>query len=249
MAFLKEWRQALENSGSLAPVRRRPTVILADDHPMITGGLKKLLEPEFEVVAVARDGLSLVEIAARLAPDLVITDLSMPGIDGIEATRRLRAIRPGARVLILSVHAEPAWVRVAFAAGACGYLAKTSVPEEIEDAVRVVLDNRFYLSPTVARETLLPAAQGKAVPQTFDPAPSEAGPTLTPRELEILRMVGAGLGNKEIAGQLGMALTTVRTHLSSVYKKLGLEGRVELALYAAHLEGGAAAAPPGGPAA
>ncbi len=222
-----------------SPLARRPTVILADDHPMMVGGLRKLLEPEFEVVATARDGLGLVEVATRLRPDLVITDLSMPGIDGLEATRRLCAAVPGIRILILSIHGEPSWVRAAFEAGACGYLAKTCVPEEIESAVRVVLDDRFYLSPTVARETILPAARGEVGrAKGFDPMPSEAGRSLTPRELDIVRRVGAGWGNQEIAQRIGMAVSTVRTHLSSVYEKLGLKSRVELALYASHLPGG-----------
>lgn len=205
---------------------------------MMLGGLHRLLEPELKVVGTARDGLALVEMAIDLRPDLVITDLSMPGIDGLEATRRLCAAVPGARVLILSIHDEPSWVRAAFEAGACGYLAKTCVPEEIESAVRVVLDDRFYLSPTVARNTILPAARGEPVrAKGFERSPSAAGRTLTARELDILRLVGAGLGNKEIAGRLGMSVSTVRTHLNSVYEKLGLSGRVELALYASHLEG------------
>lgn len=203
---------------------------------MMLGGLHRLLEPELQVIGTARDGLALVEIAIRLSPDLVITDLSMPGIDGLEATRRLCAAVPGLRVLILSIHDEPSWVKAAFEAGACGYLAKTCVPEEIETAVRVVLDGRFYLSPTVARDTILPAARGEPIrPKGFSETPSEPGKALTRRELDILRLVGAGLGNKEIAGQLGMSVSTVRTHLNSAYEKLGLESRVELALYASHL--------------
>ena len=205
---------------------------------MVLGGLCKLLEPKLEVVATARNGPSLVEAATRLRPDLVIADLSMPGIDGIEATRRLRAAMPGLKVLILSIHDEPFWVRAAFEAGASGYLAKTCVPEEIEAAVRVILADRVYLSPTVALDTLLPAARGESVaPQGFERVPSAAGRVLTPREFDILLLVGEGLGNKEIAGKLGLSVSTVRTHLNSVYEKLGLAGRVELALYAAHLEG------------
>ncbi len=203
---------------------------------MMLGGLHRLLEPEFEVVGTASDGMALVEVATRLRPDLVITDLSMPGIDGLEATRRLCAAVPGVRILILSIHDEPSWVKAAFEAGACGYLTKICVPEEIETAVRVVLDDRFYLSPTVARDTILPAAQGEPIrPKGYERTPSERGKVLTRRELDILRRVGAGLGNKEIARQLGMSVSTVRTHLSSVYEKLGLESRVELALYASNL--------------
>ena len=195
---------------------------------MMLEGLRKLLEPEFHVVAAVADGRALLVTAARLRPDLVITDISMPEVDGIEATRRLQSTSPGIRVLILSFHAEPSWVRAAFDAGAWGYLTKSSAPEEIGVALREVLQGRFYVSPRVARAAVLPVLEN---------APREAGETLTPRELDIVRLLGVGLGNKEIARRLGVAVTTVRTHLSSVYDKLGSASRVELALYAAQAGG------------
>jgi len=108
-------------------VRVRSSVLLADDHPMMLEGLKRLLSPDFEVVGAVADGPALLEAAAVLRPDLIIVDISMPGIDGIEATRRLRLLVPQARVLILSFHTEPSWVQAAFEAGAHGYLAKTAV--------------------------------------------------------------------------------------------------------------------------
>ncbi|HEX4961527.1 MAG TPA: response regulator transcription factor [Thermoanaerobaculia bacterium] len=206
----------------------RPRVLLADDHPLMLMGLKKLLEPACEVVGTVMDGRALLAAAERERPNLVITDISMPGIDGIAATRRLRELVPGLRVLILSFHSESSWVRSAFDAGACGYLVKSSAPEEIELAVREVLQDRFYVSPHVARAALLPVRES---------APQEAAEVLTPREVDIVRLVGAGLGNKEIASRLGVAVTTVRTHLSSVYDKLQPASRVELALYAAQTAG------------
>jgi DNA-binding NarL/FixJ family response regulator len=207
---------------------RRPTVLLADDHPMILMGLHALLESRFEVAGTATDGLALLAAAERLQPDLVITDIMMPGLDGIEATRRLQAVVPGVKVLILSIHTAPSYVRAAFEAGARGYLTKTSAFVEIERAVREVLADRFYLSPAVARGVIAPPAHPRE-----SPVPA-VGEILTPRELAILRLVAAGLGNRQIAEQLGMGVTTVRTHLGSVYEKLRLESRVELALYAAH---------------
>jgi len=196
--------------------------MLADDHPMMLEGLGKVLALHFDVVGTAADGRALLEAAARLRPDLVVADVSMPGIDGIEATRRLRAMVPGIRVLILSVHGEPSCVRAAFAAGARGYLTKSSVPDEIELAVREVLDGRYYVSPIVARAAIVQAAGGAA--------PPEARETLTPREHEIAGLVGAGLPNLEIARRLGVSVTTVRSHLKKVYSKLRLESRIELAL-------------------
>lgn len=209
--------------------RPRPTAILADDHPMMLSALQKLLAPELEVVATASDGRALLDATERLQPDLVVTDVSMPGLDGIEAARWLQAVAPGVRVLFLSIHDEPSIVRGAFAAGAWGYLTKTSAPEEIERAVQEVLAGRFYLSPAVARAAVLPARGPAARPA----ARLAAGEPLTRRELEVLHLLAEGMGNREIARRLDITLPTVRTHLSRLYEKLEIKSRVELALYAA----------------
>lgn len=218
----------------------RPRVLLADDHPMLLDGLRKLLDPDFEVVAAVMDGRELLASAQKLRPDLVIADISMPLVDGLEATRQLRTSVPGARVLILSVHADPSWVREAFEAGACGYLNKASAPEEIGTAVREVLKGLFYISPIVTRG-VVDAAKGlaaqcpeTALPRTAgSPVPPGVRELLTPRELDTVRLVGRGLSNKEIARQLGVSVATVRTHLNKAYDKLGSASRVELALLTA----------------
>lgn len=213
------------------PPARRPTLVLADDHPMMIEGLRKLLEPEYEVVETVMDGRSLLDAAKRWQPDLVITDISMPGIDGVEVTRRLLKVAPEARVLILSMHTEPSWVRSAFEAGAHAYLPKSAAPEEIELALREVLKGRFYVSPEVTRAAVvLPVKKPEPLVNAWRPP---ADTLLTPRELDIVRLVGKGLNNKEIAEELGVTVTTVRTHLNRVYGKLGPGSRVELALYAA----------------
>jgi DNA-binding NarL/FixJ family response regulator len=199
---------------------------------MMRNGLRKLLEPDYEVVGEARDGHELLEAAERLQPDLIITDISMPGIDGIEAARRLQAIAPGARIMILSIHTAPTWVRGAFDAGAYAYLSKTSATEEIEIAVREVLKGRFYVSPEVTRGLVGTMQESPA--ERRESRPVLSGEGLTPRELDVVRLVGKGLGNKEIARELGVSVTTVRTHLSRVYDKLGPGSRLELALYAAN---------------
>jgi DNA-binding NarL/FixJ family response regulator len=203
---------------------RRASVLLADDHPMMLAGLRKLLEPDFDVVGAVADGRALLAVAERWRPDLVITDISMSEINGIEATRRLRGLLPKTRVLILSIHTDPEWAKAAFDAGACGYLTKDSAPQEIETAVREVLRGRFYLSP-VMTQAFMGLAKGSPRQVT--------GGALTPREMDILRLLGRGLGNKEIAHELGVSVTTVRTHLSKIYEKVGPMSRVELALYAA----------------
>lgn len=206
----------------------RPRTLLVDDHPMVLEGLRRLLEPELEVVAMVTDSRELLAVAESLQPDLIITDVTMPGLDGIEATRQLQAALPGVKILVLSIHAEPSWVRAAFAAGAWGYLHKSSAAEEIEGAVREVLAGRFYVSPALA-QCLVGASRPEG------PLPS-AG-ILTAREKEILHLLAEALSNKEIARRLGVKVTTVRTHLNSLYEKLHLESRVELALYAAQTGG------------
>jgi len=180
--------------------------------------------------------IGIMRLARERRPDLVIVDISMPGLDGIEATRRLQAMAPGLRVLILSIHVDPEYVQAAFAAGACGYLTKTSSPEEIERAVREVLAGHFYVSSEIARAAVLPAARPES-------PPPPAAVTLTQRELDILRLVAEGLGNQQIARRLGVSVTTVRSHLNSLYGKLRLKNRVELALYAS--QAGAVAPRPG----
>lgn len=212
----------------------RSTVILADDHPMLLEGLRKLLEPFLEVVAVVNDGEGLIEAAVRLRPALVIADISMPGMDGVEATRRLRILAPATRVLILSLHDEAPWVQAAFEAGAWAYLSKVAAPDEIERAVQEVLADRYFLSPAVTR-ALMDIGQ---TPTALLPQAAPAGQSsITARERDVALLVGKGLTNKEIAHRLGVSITTVRTHLSNVYTKLGCSNRVELAIYATQSAG------------
>jgi DNA-binding NarL/FixJ family response regulator len=210
---------------------RRIQILLADDHPMMLEGLRRLLELDFEVVGVAREGHELLEAARTLQPDIVITDISMAGMDGLEATRRLQATLPRVRVLILSYHSDPSFARAAFEAGASAYLTKTSAPEELELAVRAVVDGRLFVSSAVTRGMV----------EASVPVPPErllkgqpAGDPLTRRETDVVRLVGQGLGNKDIAHRLGVSVTTVRTHLNRVYDKLKPASRVELALFASH---------------
>jgi DNA-binding NarL/FixJ family response regulator len=201
---------------------------------MMLEGLREILNPDFEIVGTATDGRALMELAEARRPDMVLMDISMPVINGIEATRRLRDLVPETRVLILSIHTDPEWVRAAFDAGASGYLTKDSAAREIETAIREVLKGHFYLSPVVTQAFMGLAKKDTAEHQD-PPGPPRpaAGGALTPREVDTLRLLGRGLGNKEIAHELGVSVTTVRTHLSRIYEKVGPMSRVELALYAA----------------
>lgn len=202
---------------------------------MLLEGLANLLEPDLRIVARVDGGEALLTAAARLRPDLVIADISMPGVDGLEATRRLSTVSPTTRTLILSFHSDPYKVRSAFAAGAWAFLTKSASGAEIHQAIGEVLRGHYYVSPRVTH-ALVPAAEPPAAASPPDAAPPAEIPgaeELTRRELEVARLVGAGWSNHKLAEHLGIAVTTVRTHLSSIYTKLGHINRVELALFAA----------------
>lgn len=226
------------DSETTSPPASLPRVVLADDHPMILDALTRLLGSRNAIVGRATNGRQALEMASEMFPDLLILDIAMPELDGLEVVRQLRARGLTVKTLILSFHVEPSWVQEALEAGADGYLGKTSVAQEIEAAVAEVLAGRFWISPAVAKN-LLPFRQAG---EKIDPAnapnptpPSPEGQGLTPREIEILDLLAGGLGNKEIAKRLGVSVTTVRSHLSSTYEKLGVDSRVGLALYAARL--------------
>lgn len=231
----------MSQQDSSAPPSSKPRILIADDHPMIFEALTRLLEPKMEIVGHARSGRQALEMARQMLPDLVILDLSMPELDGLAVARQLRRLGLGTRVLVLSFHLEESWVRSAFEAGAAGYLGKTSAPQEIQLAVAEVLAGRFWVSPAIAQRWLgaplppgspLPPPSPSASPASPPPSPP-ASPELTPREAEILGLLAESLGNKEIAQRLGISVTTIRTHLGSIYEKLGVDSRVGLALYAA----------------
>lgn len=219
--------------------QQRPSIILADDHPMVLEGLASLLEPALQVVARVVDGEALLAATARLQPDLVIADISMPGVDGLEVTRRLSTLSPATRTLILSIHSDPHQVRSAFAAGAWAFLTKGATGDEIHQAIEEVLRGNYYVSPPVTH-ALIPAAgeptDASPVPNASPPAGTSEDDGLTRRELEVARLVGAGWSNYKIADHLGIAVTTVRTHLSNTYTKLGHISRVELALFGARAD-------------
>jgi DNA-binding NarL/FixJ family response regulator len=201
----------------------RPRVLLADDHALMAAGVRELLESRCEVVAVVEDGWALLKMAEAERPDLVITDISMPGLDGLEAARRLRRSLPALPVIILTMHGDVGHVKAAFEAGVAGYLIKSSAPRELFAAIDEVLAGRRYLTSTVA---------GRVMGSLLSPEPAAPASPLTPREVEISSLVAQGLGNSEIASRLFIAEVTVRTHLRSIFCKLDLKNRVELARHA-----------------
>lgn len=201
----------------------RPRVLLADDHGLIAAGVRELLEARCEVVAVVSDGRALLEAAMRERPDVIVTDISMPGLDGLEATRRLHRSLPDAPVIVLTMHDDAGHVKAAFEAGAVGYLVKSSAPKELFAAIDEVLAGRRYVTSDLA---------GRVVGSLLAPKPADPTSDLTRREAEIAGLVAQGLENAEIAERLCIAEVTVRTHYRRILRKLNLRNRVELARHA-----------------
>ncbi len=193
-------------------------VLIADDHAVVRQGLRTFLglQEDIEVVGEAADGEQAVAEAERLAPDVVLMDLVMPRMDGVEAIRRLHELVPGARAVVLSSFIDEDRLLPVVRAGAAGYLLKDVEPAELVAAIRTVHGGGALLHPRVAARLLAEVA----------------GDPLTPREREVLALIGRGMANKAIARELGLAEKTVKTHVSSILAKLGVADRTQAALYA-----------------
>lgn len=202
-------------------------VLLADDHTLVRAGLRKLLEamPEVEVVGEASDGLALLALAAQLQPTMVLMDIAMPGLNGLEATARLARQSPAIRVLILSMHQNEEYVRQALRHGAAGYLLKDAAPMELDLAIRAVLRGETYLSPAVSRGVVSDYVQRLRGEET-------PGSQLTPRQREVLQLVAEGYSTKEIARRLDLSVKTVDTHRSQLMKLLDIHEVAGLVRYA-----------------
>ncbi len=201
-------------------------ILIADDHEIVRKGLSVLLatEKDIKVVGEARDGEEAVERATALEPDVVLMDLVMPRTDGIEATRRITEACPRTRVLVLTSFAADDKVFPAVKAGALGYLLKDTGPEELLEAIHQVHRGEPSLQPEIARKVLHELSHPAEARPTTDP--------LTPRELDVLRLIAQGLSNKEIAAKIFVAEWTVRTHVSNILSKLHLASRTQAALHA-----------------
>ncbi len=207
----------MKNTPAPSPVR----IVLADDHDLVRSGIKALLSmiEGVEVVAEARDGAELVALADRLSPDVIMTDISMPGMDGITAIAQIHAKQPQVRLLVLSMYDTVDFVKRAVAAGACGYLMKDAPPFELEQAVRSVMATGGYFSPAIAQRLLQPSE-----PTVDD--------ELTHRQIEILRLIAQGRASKEIAFELGLSPKTVDVHRARIMERLRLNDIASLTLYA-----------------
>jgi DNA-binding NarL/FixJ family response regulator len=208
------------------------TVLIADDQALVRVGLRKILEaePDLGVVGEAADGEEAIGEARRLGPDVVLMDIRMPVLDGIEATRRLVQAHPGTRVLILTTFGLDTYVYEALRAGASGFMLKDAPPEEIAAAVRIVASGEALLAPAVTRAVVEEFAR-RPVPKEPAALPAVLS-ELTPREREVLDLLARGLSNPEIWAQLVITEATAKTHVARILQKLGLRDRVQVVIYA-----------------
>jgi DNA-binding NarL/FixJ family response regulator len=207
------------------------TLLIADDQALVRVGLRKILEnePEMTVVGEVGDGEDAVASARQLRPDVVLMDIRMPVLDGIEATRRIVRAQPGTRVLILTTFGLDTYVYDALRAGASGFMLKDAPPEEIAAAVRTVASGEALLAPAVTRAVIEEFARQ---PASVAPTPPPAVDELTPREREVLNLLARGLSNPEICERLVISEATVKTHVARILQKLDLRDRVQAVIYA-----------------
>jgi DNA-binding NarL/FixJ family response regulator len=198
-------------------------LLLADDHAMMLEGLTRLLANEFDVVGTATDGRMLLAEAERLRPDVIVLDVGMPEMNGIEAARRLAKILPSAKVVFITQQLDPAYLHAAFSAGAKGYVAKQSAANELVQAIRLALKDRYYVTPLVAQDLRFGSSTNPA--EMF-------GAELTPRQREVLQLVAEGKSTKEISAALNISPKTVEFHRNSLMDELGVRTTAELTRYA-----------------
>ena len=202
-------------------------ILLADDHLTMRHGLKLLIDsqPDMQVVSEVSDGAAAVEGALQLKPDVVVMDISMPGMNGLDATKKLKQQQPNAAIITLTRHSDDAYLQELLRAGVLGYVLKQSAPAELLQAIRAAAAGGQYLDSTLtARVTA--RLLGRA-----DKA-SKSAVALSEREAEVLRLIASGYSNKEIAGRLSLSVKTVEAHKANAMRKLGLRGRIDIVKYA-----------------
>jgi len=199
------------------------SVLIVDDHPIVRQSLRQLLEvqDDLQVVGEAEGGEQAIEMIAEIIPDVVLMDLVMPGMSGVEATREIRQISPHSQIVVLTSHHEDALVFPAIKAGALSYLLKSSLPEEVIEAVRAAARHEARLHPRIAK---------RLMEEISGDAPSLEN--LTPRELEVLKLIAQGQDNRQIAESLVVSEKTVKTHVSNILSKLQLADRTQAAIFA-----------------
>ena len=203
-------------------------ILLCDDQAVIRDGLEMLLnlEKDFQVIGVAQDGAEAVDLAAQKQPDLILMDLKMPIMNGIEATRKIRTKFPHIKILVLTTYDDDEWVFDAIRAGASGYLLKDTPRQKIVEAIRGTMDGKSFIDPAIAGKLLNQVASKQTQPTSI------LTDKLTERELDVLRLIAKGINNSEIANQLHLSEGTVRNHVSAILEKLGVSDRTQAAVIA-----------------
>lgn len=203
----------------------KPRVLLADDHTLVVEGFRKLLEEEFDLVGTVEDGRALLKTAPTLQPDVVLLDIAMPSLNGIEAARQLKKMMPEVKIIFVTMHADPAYVTEGFRAGASGYLLKRSAAAELVQAIQAVLKGQHYVTPLITKDLVHTLIEGSPEHQS--------GPaSLTPRQREVLQLVAEGHSMKEIANTLNISVKTVEFHKAQIMEQLNLHSTAELTKYA-----------------
>ncbi|HKZ01185.1 MAG TPA: response regulator transcription factor [Pyrinomonadaceae bacterium] len=202
-------------------------VLIADDHAIVRAGLRALInsEPAMELVGEATGGYEAIELVEKTHPDALVLDLSMPDLDGIAVTKKLKPQFPNLRILILTLHEDEAMLKAALKSGASGYILKRAAEAELISAIHVILRGDLYVDPSMIR-TLLST---EAIPVSAQSGSTEA---LTPRETEVLKLIVQGYTNRQIGGELNISVRTAESHRANLSDKLGLHSRVELVRYA-----------------
>jgi DNA-binding NarL/FixJ family response regulator len=203
----------------------KPRILLADDHRILAEGVQGLLEPEFELVGIVTDGRELVEAARRLRPDVVVADISMPSLNGIDAAAQIRQAGVSCKVVFLTMQSDVSYARRAMEAGAAGYILKHSAHDELVKAIREALRGRTYVTPLIAGELLRSYRED-------GPQPPDAAGRLTPRQREVLQLSAEGRSAKEVARLLHISSRTAEFHRARVMKVLGVRTTAELVQYA-----------------
>ena len=212
----------------MAPETKQLRILLADDHVTVRHGLKLLIDsqPDMKVVSEASDGQAALQRALELKPDVVVMDISMPGMNGLVATRQLKQLRPDAAIITLTRHSDDAYLQELLRAGVSGYVLKQSAPAELIQAIRAAAAGGQYLDSSLTSRVTAGflAREGKPL--------GKAGVTVSQRESDVLRLIASGYSNKEIAAQLNLSVKTIEAHKANAMRKLGLTGRIDIVKYA-----------------